>query len=66
MNELIDHVKAEVLKRALSRIFVDVSMNDLTAVEELLSVVPKKNLLAFLDQERLREKELRINNPHPH
>jgi len=58
MNELID--------RALSRIFVDVSTNDLTAVEELLSVVPKKNLLAFIDQERLHEKELRINNPHPH
>ena len=56
----------KLIDRALSQIFVDVSTNDLTAVEELLSVVPKKNLLAFIDQERLREKELRINNPHPH
>jgi len=55
----------EVIDRALSQIFVDVTTRDLTALEEMLAFVPKKNLLAYIDAESAADHLLRVSNPFP-
>ena len=53
----------EVIDRALSQIFTDVIKRDLTAIEEMLAFVPKKNLLAYIDAETAADHLVRVSNP---
>ena len=53
----------EVIDRALSQIFTDVINRDLTAIEEMLAFVPKKNLLAYIDAETAADHLVRVSNP---
>ena len=55
----------EVIDRALSRLFTDVIKRDLKAIEEMLSFVPKQNLLAYIDAESAADHLLRVSNPFP-
>lgn len=40
-----------LIERVLEQIKADLSMGDVTAIEELLSFVPKENLLGYLPEE---------------
>lgn len=40
-----------LIERVLEQIKADLSMGDVTAIEELLSFVPKENLLWYLPEE---------------
>ena len=42
-----------LIDRVLAQIEQDVGNKDFTAIEELLSLVPEKNLIAFLSEETL-------------
>ena len=42
-----------LIDRVLDQIEQDVKNKDFTAIEELLSLVPEKNLIAFLSEETL-------------
>ena len=44
MNQLL-------IERVLEQIKADLSMGDVTAIEELLSFVPKENLIGYLPEE---------------
>ena len=40
-----------LIERVLEQIKADLSMGDVTAIEELLSFVPKENLIGYLPEE---------------
>jgi hypothetical protein len=42
----------ELIELVLKQIVEDVKVGDLTAIEELLSFVPTKNLIGFLTEEK--------------
>ena len=46
-----------LINRAIEEIKSDISMGDLTALDELLSFVPRENLLAFLPEEEWEKYE---------
>jgi hypothetical protein len=48
---------SSLINRAIEEIKSDISMGDLTALDELLSFVPRKNLLAFLPEEEWEKYE---------
>tara|TARA_R110000787_G_scaffold165416_1_gene278584 strand:+ start:2282 stop:2470 length:189 start_codon:yes stop_codon:yes gene_type:complete len=58
-------IKQELIDEVLSRVVVDVLVGDVTAIEELLRFIPQKRLLDFLDEERVAELKLRLDNPFP-
>ena len=58
-------IKQELIDEVLSRVVVDVLVGDVTAIEELLRFIPQKRLLGFLDEERVAELKLRLDNPFP-
>ena len=48
---------SSLINRAIEEIKSDISMGDLTALDELLSFVPRENLLAFLPEEEWEKYE---------
>tara|TARA_B110000285_G_scaffold203718_1_gene240107 strand:+ start:1326 stop:1514 length:189 start_codon:yes stop_codon:yes gene_type:complete len=58
-------IKQELIDEVLSRVVVDVLVGDVTAIEELLRFIPQKRLLGFIDEERVAELKLRLDNPFP-
>lgn len=46
-----------LIERVLELIKADLSMGDVTAIEELLSFVPKENLIGYLPEEEWEEYE---------
>jgi hypothetical protein len=40
-----------LINRVLEQVKADLSMGDLTAIEELLTFVPKENLIGYLPEE---------------
>lgn len=48
--------KQELIDAVLNHIIKDVKDGDVTAIEELIRVIPKKNLLAYLPEDNSMEK----------
>ncbi len=46
-----------LIERVLEQIKADLSMGDVTAIEELLSFVPKENLIGYLPEEKWEQYE---------
>ena len=46
-----------LIERVLEQIKADLSMGDVTAIEELLSFVPKENLIGYLPEEEWEQYE---------
>ena len=48
---------SKLIERVLEQIKSDLSMGDLTAIEELLSFVPRENLIGYLPEEEWEQYE---------
>jgi hypothetical protein len=48
---------SKLINRVLEQIKADVSMGDVTAIEELLSFVPRENLIGYLPEEEWEKYE---------
>ena len=48
---------SKLIERVLEQIKADLSMGDLTAIEELLTFVPKENLIGYLPEEEWEQYE---------
>ena len=46
-----------LINRVLEQVKADLSMGDLTAIEELLTFVPKENLIGYLPEEEWEQYE---------
>ena len=46
-----------LINRVLEQVKADLSMGDLTAIEELLTFVPKENLIGYLPEEEWEKYE---------
>jgi len=48
---------SSLINRVIEQIKADVSMGDVTAIEELLTFVPKENLIGYLPEEEWEQYE---------
>ena len=51
INNLKQYIMSLLINRVLEQVKADLSMGDLTAIEELLTFVPKENLIGYLPEE---------------
>ena len=55
----------KLVQEVLSKIYMDIHAKDLDALENLLKWIPSKNLLVYLDEERRKDRLVRLDNPFP-
>jgi hypothetical protein len=55
----------KLVQEVLSKIYMDIHAKDLDALENLLKWIPSKNLLVYLDEERRKDRLVRLANPFP-
>ena len=55
----------KLVQEVLSKIYMDIHAKDLDALENLLKWIPSKNLLVYLDEERRKDRLIRLANPFP-